>query len=278
MARSEKWLVYLKTGVSGPHDQAGLRELYRRGELTAATRIKPANGQRWLIVSQVPEVWQPLKATGATAEQKTTSQPKERFRGSKVTATSPPNNSRPAKQLKDSDELFTFDDPLAGSPGHSPASVSCSENRPERGEPKAEGAREVPANRSGPPGSFADPLSPPPPSLDPLRHAFISLASGNYLNGDEDVDRETEFHPVGSASNYVKPGFWELPSEPSRRAIAILLVVLLGPVLLAWLLMFLVMFLDYLIKLFEPAEDAQSRVTPAVKSVLLLALGGDGSI
>jgi len=61
MARSEKWLVYLKTGVSGPHDQAGLSDLYRRGALTAATRIKPENSQRWLIISQVPEVWSALR-------------------------------------------------------------------------------------------------------------------------------------------------------------------------------------------------------------------------
>jgi hypothetical protein len=276
MAGREKWLIYLKTGTSGPHDSSGLSELFRRGELTAATRIKPVNGSRWLIISQVPEVWQPLKA-GVTSEPKTAPQPKERFRGGKVTGTPPPNNSRPSKQLTDSDELFTFDDPLAGSPGQPTVSTSRSENQPEGQEPKTRGAGKIAGQSSDPPGSFADPLSPPPPSLDPLRHAFISLAPGDYLNGDEDVDRETEDRPVGSASKNVKPGFWELPSEPSRRAIAILLVVLLGPVLVLWLLMFLALATGYLFELFEGAEEALGRVTPALKSELLLAFGYDRS-
>lgn len=247
MARSEKWLVYLKTGVSGPHDQAGLSDLYRRGELTAATRIKPPNGERWQFISQIPEVWQSLKPPESPPPQGST-QLRE-----KAVERQPAGAPR-ATRLTDSDELFGFDDPLeqsaAALPRRGVAPTSPSEHQPDTG--PSFGRSEEPS--SLPPGSLVDPLSPQPPVLDPLRRTFAALGPGDYLNLDEEPEVAVPNRKSALTARPVKQGFFDIPSEPSQRVVLILLISLLGPFLLIWLVTFLLVMLNGLLELLEPRE------------------------
>jgi hypothetical protein len=269
MARSEKWLVYLKTGVSGPHDQAGLSELFRRGELTAATRIKPENSQRWLIISQVPEVWQPLKSTGAAPPQVST--PLKQNVVGKQAAAAPC-----ATRLTDSDELFTFDDPLEESstalPERGNAPASRSEHRGTAGPPLArnEGPGRLPQ------GSLSDPLSRSPPFLDPLRSTFATLGPGDYLNLDEEPEVAKPVRQAAPARGQVKRGFFDIPAEPSRRVVLLLLIILLGPFLLLWALMLLLTALNGLIELLEPSELTLHRRASGLEVATLFATECNG--
>jgi hypothetical protein len=264
MARNEKWLVYLKTGVSGPHDQAGLSELYRRGELTAATRIKPSNGQKWLIISQVPEVWQPLKSPEAALPKGST--PSKQIVGSKQPAGAPRST-----QLADSDELFVFDDPLEESATNLPQQGdAASTSSALRGAARPSRARnEEP--RIDPPGSLADPLSPQPPVLDPLRSTFAALGPSDYLNLDEEPEVAQPVRQAGSRRGRVKRGFFDIPAEPSQRVVLILLIILLGPFLLLWVLMLLLAALNGLLELLEPSELALHRGARGLEVATLFA-------
>ena len=269
MARSEKWLVYLKTGISGPHDQAGLSDLYRRGELTAATRIKPENSQRWLIISQVPEVWQPLKSPGAAPPQVST--PLKQYVVGNQAAAAPR-----ATRLADSDEPFSFDDPLeeliAENPQRGNVRASRSERRGNAGPPLARNE----GHGSLPPGSLTDPLSPSPPVLDPLRSTFATPGPGDYLNLVEEPEVAQPVRLGGSGRSRAERGFFDIPAQPSQRLILILLIILLGPFLLLGVLMLLLAALNGLLELLEPSEVALHRGARGLEVATLLATDCNG--